>query len=345
MAGPVPPPVGGASLLFRRLADALDASEEVEPVVIDTSGVRGRGPLTAAAFIALHRTLRRELQSCDVASLHVATSALHVMGPLMVWLARRHRVPLIIRKFGGTDFARFDPVRRRLIVGALSSADLYLAETHELVERAEEFGIAPAEWFPNCRPIPNLSEGAERGHEICRRFVYVGQLRRAKGVRELVAAGEELGGRAAIDVYGLTGYDIDVSTFADLRHVRYRGSVEPEDVHETLMNYDALVLPSYAEGYPGVIIEAFAAGLPVVVSNLTSISEMVDATCGVLVAPRDIDALRQGMERLMDDPEEYARLRRGVRVRREAFSESTWHRRFIAFCRDLARERTIGRTQ
>jgi len=342
MAGPVSPPVGGASLLFERLADALSARPEFDPRIIDTSNVRGRGANTARSFAALLRRLRRDLKECDVAALHVATSGLHVMGPLMVSLARRADVPLIIRKFGGTDFTRFDPVRKLLILKALRSCDLYLAETRELIGRAAAVGVAPAEWFPNCRPMPALPEVSLHESRKCRRFVYLGQLRQAKGIRELVQVGEELGERATVDIYGIPGYDLDVSYFDGLRFVRYLGPLEPPDVPDTLSRYDALVLPSYMEGYPGVIIEAYAAGLPVIATCLSSISEIVDDSCGILVEPRDTKDLSHAMQCLIDSPEEYARLRRGVHKRRTVFDETRWHERFAELCKGLARKRGPG---
>jgi len=336
LAGPLPPPIGGTTLLFERLVAAMQTREDIRTNVVDTSGVRGRGAMAAAALAELRRELLESFSRCDVATLHVSTTGLHVMAPLMTSLARRHGVPLLVRKFGGGDFRGFGWLRRRVVVRALKEVDIYLAETRALVEAGRSAGIRRVEWFPNCRPMARLPDDADRGHESCRRFVFLGHLRRSKGVRELIAAGEELGERATVDIYGLPGYDIDPSEFTRLSFVRYRGSVDPQDVNETLSQYDALVLPSYMEGYPGVVIEAFAAGLPVIATLLPSLAEMVDDSCGVLVPPRDARALAQAMNEFVGDSERYMRLRRGVRTRRVLFDESRWHARFVELVEELA---------
>ncbi len=66
----------------------------------------------------------------------------------------------------------------------------------------------------------------------------------------------------------------------------------------------ALLLPSYAEGLPIVIMEAFAMRRPALSTTIAGIPELVDATCGWLVAPGDRDALVAAMSDAMAAPPE-----------------------------------------
>jgi glycosyltransferase involved in cell wall biosynthesis len=60
-----------------------------------------------------------------------------------------------------------------------------------------------------------------------------------------------------------------------------------------------MVLPSFAEGLPVVIMEAFACGTPVVTTSIAGIPELVDSTCGWVVPPASsnllADAIRQAL--------------------------------------------------
>lgn len=345
LCGPLPPPLGGTTVLFKSLADGLSARPDLDVRVVGSGGVRGRGLAAPAALLKLGRTIAREVGGADVAALHVSTSALHVLGPLFVRACRRAGTPSIIRKFGGTDFMEYAPGRREAILRTLRVTDLYLAETRALVERAESQGLANARWFPNSRPMPPLhdetSDVASGGSRPCSRFVYLGQIHSRKGIRELISAGERMDEGVTVDVYGTLDYDIDEREFDGLTRVRYCGSVAPENVHEVLSRYDALVLPSYhaGEGYPGVILEAYGAGIPVVATRWRALPELVDDSSGVLVEPRDADALRRAMLDLAGDTQTYARLRAGVILRRNEFADAVWHERFVEFCRELSARR------
>ena len=68
--------------------------------------------------------------------------------------------------------------------------------------------------------------------------------------------------------------------------VRYKGTLTPAQVYQELFNYHALILPTFyeGEGYPGVILEAYNCGMPVIATNWLSIPEIVDRNTGILIS-------------------------------------------------------------
>jgi glycosyltransferase involved in cell wall biosynthesis len=75
-----------------------------------------------------------------------------------------------------------------------------------------------------------------------------------------------------------------------------------EDIPALLARMDAFVLPSFTEGCPHALLEAMAAGVAVIATEVGGVPEIVrDAHTGILVPPRDSDAIRDAMVRLMDD--------------------------------------------
>jgi len=80
-----------------------------------------------------------------------------------------------------------------------------------------------------------------------------------------------------------------------------------------LARYDALVLVTHhwEEGHPGVVIEAMAAGIPVLVSRYRAVDELVKSgDNGVILPMRDVDAIATAIAALADRPEE--RLQMGL---------------------------------
>ena len=83
--------------------------------------------------------------------------------------------------------------------------------------------------------------------------------------------------------------------------------MSPGDAPALLAGYDAVVLPTWfpREGHPGVLVEAMMAGVPVVTTHHMAIPELVsDGVNGLLVTPRDADALARAIQRLAAYPDE-----------------------------------------
>jgi glycosyltransferase involved in cell wall biosynthesis len=77
------------------------------------------------------------------------------------------------------------------------------------------------------------------------------------------------------------------------------------DILEVLQAYDVFVLPSVAEGLPGALLEAMAAGLPVVASRVGGVPEILNTPeLGTMVSPSSVDELASAMTALYKMPEE-----------------------------------------
>jgi glycosyltransferase involved in cell wall biosynthesis len=103
-----------------------------------------------------------------------------------------------------------------------------------------------------------------------------------------------------------------------------------EDVTARLMAADIFVLPSRSEAFPNAVLEAMAAGLPIVASGVGGIPELVDnGRTGLLVRPGDSRELADRLCELMADPAGAARL--GEAARSEARSRYSFDRMVAAF--------------
>ncbi len=74
-----------------------------------------------------------------------------------------------------------------------------------------------------------------------------------------------------------------------------------DDALGELAGWDVFVLPARRDPFPLVVLEAMAAGLPVVATRVDGVPEQVDAGCGVLVDPGDAGALARAICGLLDD--------------------------------------------
>jgi glycosyltransferase involved in cell wall biosynthesis len=115
--------------------------------------------------------------------------------------------------------------------------------------------------------------------------------------------------------YGDRYYRHLVSSYADLRgRTSYCGEVRATEVTTYLASADVFVLPSRAEGMPNALIEAMAAGLPSVVSDIPAHRELIEDGVNGFLAP-DVRRFTEAIRRLLDDRE----LRRRVGSRAARF--------------------------
>ncbi|MBV8395968.1 MAG: glycosyltransferase [Actinobacteria bacterium] len=136
----------------------------------------------------------------------------------------------------------------------------------------------------------------------------VARLAEVKGQRTLIAATAGLDATAV-----LVGADLEGGAYeATLRNeagdrVVFAG--HRDDVPALLAGCDIFCLPSSAEGLPLVVLEAMAAGKPVVATAVGGVPELVvQGETGLMVVPGDADALRAALAELLADPERARRM-------------------------------------
>lgn len=106
------------------------------------------------------------------------------------------------------------------------------------------------------------------------------------------------------------------------REVLLHGWATNEEVRRLIAESRALLLPSYAEGLPIVIMETFAIGRPVISTTIAGIPELVDSQCGWLVPPGDHEALVAAMSAALEaDPQMLHGMGREGRRRVEAMHD------------------------
>jgi glycosyltransferase involved in cell wall biosynthesis len=142
------------------------------------------------------------------------------------------------------------------------------------------------------------------------RLLFVGRLAAVKGLPVLLEALALLRQTQPDVVLTLAGDGSDRQALerraAELgvhEHVRFLGYQSQAEVRELLRQADVFVSSSFAEGVPVVLMEAMAAGVPVVATRIAGIPELVeDGVCGFLVPPGDPEPLAEKVEVLLADP-------------------------------------------
>ena len=241
--------------------------------------------------------------------MHVASRASFWRKLVFFALARLARVPVLLHVHGG-GFERFYEGSSRwltqpLIRWMLGSA----AQVFALSPRWSDFfrRIAPA---ARVSVLPNPVTPAGLADEpVPGRIAFLGRLSRNKGVFELlqafaIAAAQHPEAELLLGGEGeRRPVEDDIERLGIRGRVRLLGWIEGEAKDRLLATSTVFALPSYVEGVPVCVLEAMTHGVPVVVSDVGGLPDIVaDGVEGLMVAPGDVPALAAALRRLLDDP-------------------------------------------
>ena len=220
---------------------------------------------------------------------------------------------------------------------AVSDVQLFLAPSETLAATFVSFGLSTDRTIRCNQGIATAAfDRSRRTHSSQLRIGFAGGLLPSKGGDLLIDAIERLPpGRVTLDVMGSVGAYHGEAGFADalktrLGHpaIRRLGPVSHERMPGVLADLDVLVVPSiWIENAPFIIREAFAAGVPVVASDLGGMAEMVrHGIDGLLFRPGDAVELAAMLRRLIEEPNLPERLQAGITPPMRIEEDAAWLR-------------------
>ncbi|HWP35156.1 MAG TPA: glycosyltransferase [Thermodesulfobacteriota bacterium] len=208
-------------------------------------------------------------------------------------------------------------------------------------------GIDPAPYAADGAPVPRPPLPDAAGEPV---LGTAGRLVPVKGIELFLHAVHDLS-RQGVAVRGLVVGDGPLRPRLEGlarelglgERVVFAGHVP--DVRPYLAQMDLFVLPSFAEGLPMALLEAMAAGLPVVATDVGGVREVLEpADAGLLVPPGSAGALAAACLALVRDPARRAALGRAAARRvAEAFSIAVTGPRYLALYREAAARAEGGR--
>jgi len=305
---------GGVIILFENILH-FSKKHNYEYIIVDTNKSNYSNKLIAYIFILY--SITRNISKVSHLSLHGTAKDYFMIAPFVVLMGKLSHKHVSLRKFAGNFDVIYEHtsfLKKFIIRKTLENASVNFFETKYLVKYFKELNKATY-WFPNVRDENDFLTN----EKYEKKFIFVGAISKEKGIEILCQASNLLSSEYQIDIYGTLSDDFTVEYFKNY-NVQYKGSLPAENVIEIMSSYNVLVLPSFREGYPGVIIEAFSVGMPVIASKLPGIKEMVEQESGMLIDIGDPKQLKEAIEAI--DQETYMIGRRAAIKQFEKFDSN-----------------------
>ena len=331
-----------------------ELSEDYDVIALSSPGEaldlvgRREGVRTIAVPMERHISLLKDLKSLfslirvfrteKPDMVHSMTPKAGLLCMLAAWMTR---VPVRIHTFTGLIFPTSTGLKKRILM--LTDKITCACATHVIPE-GEGVKNDLINNKITRKPLQVLGYGNVRGVDMeyySRRsevegraeviridnwfsFLFVGRIVRDKGINELVSAFCKLNAEYRKTRLFLVGdYEdkidpVDASTKNEIRQNVNIISVGRKAGNDLLAYYaasDCFVFPSYREGFPNTVLEAGAMDLPCIVTDINGSREIImNGFNGLIVPPRDADALCEAMKWMIENPEErksMARVSRG----------------------------------
>lgn len=322
-----------------------ELSRDYEVVALSSPGLeldelsQREGVRTVAVPMARHISLVSDLKSLwrmwrvmrleRPAMVHSMTPKAGLICMLAAWIAR---VPCRIHTFTGLVWPTATGLKRRIL---MATDWITCACATHIIPEGEGVKNDLLTHHITRKPIKVLGHGNVRGIDLEHydpaqvqsaphegfTFVFVGRIVRDKGINELVSAFDRLHTEhpdTRLVLVGPREDNLDPVLPATIDRINRGDGIESpgsqRDVRPFYAAADALVFPSYREGFPNVVIEAGAMGLPCIVTDINGSREIIiEGQNGVIIPPRDEEALYQAMKMFVERPDEVAHLAANAR--------------------------------
>lgn len=254
------------------------------------------------------------------------------------------KIPRLLTTLGGDLYAldRFplSAIMSRVVKGSRAVTVM----NEDMAQRAIALGSDPARTFviPMGANLTHMVEPVESdGDDV--RLLFVGRLVPKKGVTYLLQALREMGtGNWKLTIVGDGPERESLEREASGLPVSFVGALDRVELRKTYARSDVIVTPSVPaesgdqDGLPVALLEAMAAGLPAIASDLPGINEaVVDGENGRLVQPGNVRELANALREAIEHPETRTRMARLALKVRDQYSTSAIGERYKELLRRL----------
>lgn len=259
----------------------------------------------------------------DILLFMPTTKILKLLAPVIAFLSFSRRMSVVYIVIGGwlPDYISHNKYLLRYL---RKYAEIQV-ETIEMKVRLEEYGLKNVTVVPNFSTKKSLLDYEDNQIRSMSpppyRFCTFSRVKKEKGIKDAILAVKSINEKYGkticwLDVYGQIDNEF-INEFEQLKEkyadcFEYKGIIDGDQAICQLSGYYALLFPTYyqGEGFPGTLVEAFYAGIPVIATNWKYNSEIVEhLTTGFIYSLDDENGLLDCMTQLICDPKKREEMR------------------------------------
>lgn len=292
----------GQTIKTKILCEELQKATDWDLIKVDTY-YKSRNPVKLL-FDTLHC-----LKSAKDVIVLLSRNGMRFYFPLLHFYAKRFQTRIYHDVIGGNLNTYVEKYPK--YVRYLNSFKKNWVETEGLKQKLEKQGITNCEVIPNFKRL-NVAAIDKSEFDEPFRFCTFSRVMKEKGIETAIGAVEAINKEVGKEICQLDIYGRIDDNYKDAfehtmdntsKAISYKGMVPYEKSVETIKGYYALLFPTYwdGEGFPGTIVDAFSAGLPVIATDWNCNSEIIEnEKNGILYPNNEIKDLKSAIKWLIN---------------------------------------------
>lgn len=185
-------------------------------------------------------------------------------------------------------------------------------QSPKMVETMNSKGLNNVVYVPNSKRIDYFPTLRKRDGGRGVKFVFLSRIHPDKGVQMIIESSKWLNengyaDRFSVDFYGKVSKEFEGEFFARIEHManlKYKGYLDltNQSNYDVLSGYDVMLFPTYwyGEGFPGIVIDAYIAGLPIIASDWNFNADVVTPETGIIIPTKNQDSLQKEMKNFIE---------------------------------------------
>ncbi len=303
---------GGITTVITNMRQSAALAEQFE-VDVFASCTNGALPVRLAYTAFAYLKFLLCVRNYDVFHLHVASYGSTFRKMLYVKAIRAAKKKVVFHLHSGKYIIFYNGLpakKQEKMVRFLQGADAVIALSDGWRTQYESlFGLQNCITIHNGVDTAHFAKASADPATVATKFLFLGRLSEAKGIYDLLDA-LAIVKRRGVRLHCVLAGDGDVEQVQAIiarvgleEYVTLAGWINDQQKLERLKAAGSLLLPSHGEALPMAILEAMAAGKAIVSTTVGAIPSLVASENGLLVQPKDVDALADAMVHCATQPD------------------------------------------
>lgn len=306
LVSPVPPPAGGIATWTKLFVKAMKEREKIKVDIVNTAviGKRIKSFTKISLISEIYRTIKIFIElnkklrvNNNIIHFNTACSKRGIIRDYLLMKRIRSKTnKLILHCHCDTKYMVDGKISSFFFKRVCLLSDKIFSLNKSSYDHIMEISNRKSVIMPNFFDGELLKEITRKKEEKkIKNILYVGHITEAKGCKEILS----IAPRFPNITFTMIGYlSEEIKKIPASKNIVFLGEISKERVLKEMQASDLFFFPTHTEGFPNVVLEAMACGLPIVSTQVGAIPEMIEDKGGIIVEVENINQLTKAIKNL-----------------------------------------------